>query len=90
MKHFCGIGRDGITFGMDIRTGYKKMKANIKLQTVKNRFGREVRVQAVPYQFVAEMMEEAGWLVSERQSFKYFRLDDGPEIYIIYPDGIHI
>lgn len=93
MKRFRAMHSFGCSFGMDIdarSAGYKQMKANIKRQTITGHWGIEVSVLTVPNQYVAEMMGEPGWLVAEKQEFRCFRLDDGEEIFIIYPDGIHI
>lgn len=95
MKHFRGYSARcaNYTFGMYINglsDGYKEMKANIQPKTVKGRWGRDIKILAVPAQYVADMMGAAGWLVSENQDFKSFQMDDGAEIFIDYPDGIHL
>lgn len=83
---------DGITFGMDIDAkseAYRRMKANTKPKTVPWRYGLEKTVLACPCQFVAGVMREAGWLVSEKQAFSYITIDDGDLIYVEYQDGVH-
>lgn len=93
MKHFRAMHDYGVSFGMDIdarSASYREMKANTKRQTIKGKWGIEVNVLACPFQYVAGMMKEAGWLVAEDQSFRSFQLDGGEDIFIIYPDGIHI
>lgn len=96
MKYFRGTQRDGMTFGMDIETNtaaYREMKRNTKAQTVTGHHGIPVSILACPYQYVAGIMREAGWLVAEKQAFRYFEIEglfDGEEVYIVYPDGIHL
>lgn len=96
MKHFHAVGRDGITFGMDIETNtaaYREMKRKTQRQTISGHHGIPVNVLACPYQCVAGIMREAGWLVAERQSLRSFEIEglfDGEEVFIDYPDGIHL
>lgn len=92
MKHFRGVQTDGMTFGMDIDAkgeAYRKLKANTKAKKVAWRYGLEKNVLVCPYQFVAGVMQAAGWLVAERQAFSYITIDDGDMIYVEYPDGVH-
>lgn len=93
MKHFRAVHSYGVSFGMDIDArseAYRLLKKNTKPKTVTGLFGIEVNILTAPYQYVAGIMREAGWLVAEKQSFNKFTLDGGEEIFIEYPDGIHI
>ena len=93
MKHFRGYNRDGTTFGMEIETNtaaYRAIKKNTALKQITTHYGVERTVRACPYQYVAGIMREAGWLVAEKQSFSKFSIDDDREIFIEYPDGVHI
>lgn len=93
MKHFRGHYRDGTTFGMDIETNaaaYRAMKKATKRQEITGHFGIKVKALVCPYQYVAGVMREAGWLVAERQSFRHITIDDGEEIFVEYPDGVHL
>ncbi len=93
MKHFRGYYRDGMTFGMDIETNtaaYRAIKKNTAPRLVTTRYGTRRTVRACPFQNVAGVMKEAGWLVAEHQSFRSFSIDDDGEIFIEYPDGVHL
>lgn len=96
MKHFRATHRNGTTFGMDIETNtaaYREMKRNTKAQTITGYHGIRFTALACPYQFVAGIMREAGWLVAERQDFRSFEIEglfNGEEVFIIYPDGVHL
>ena len=93
MKHFRGYYRDGTTFGMDIETNttaYRAIKKNTALQEITTRLGIQRIIRVCPFQYVAGVMREAGWLVAEHQSFKSFSIGDGAEIFIGYPDGVHL
>lgn len=96
MKHFRATSSYGTTFGMNIETNtaaYREMKRNTKPQTVKGHYGIEVSVLVCPYKHVAGVMREAGWLVAEKQDFRCFEIEGlfgGEQVFIIYPDGIHI
>ena len=93
MKHFRGYYRDGMTFGMDIETNtaaYRAIKKNTALQQITTCYGVERIVRVCPFQYVAGVMREAGWLVAEKQSFSKFSIDDDKDIFIEYPDGVHI
>lgn len=93
MKHFRGYNRDGTTFGMDIETNtapYRAIKKYTAPRQVTTRYGIRRTVRACPFQYVAGVMREAGWLVAEKQSFRSFSIDDDGEIFIEYPDGIHL
>lgn len=92
MKHLRGYYLDGMTFGMEIETNtaaYRAMKKATRRQEITSRFGIKVNALVCPYQHVAGIMREAGWIVAERQSFRHITIDDGEEIFIEYPDGIH-
>lgn len=93
MKHFRAWDQQGLTFGMDIDAtskSYKAMKKSITPKTIIGRWNTLVNVLVVPWNLVAAMMGQAGWLFAERQEFKKIQIDDGEDIYIEYPDGIHI
>ena len=93
MKHFRGYNWDGTTFGMEIETNtaaYRAMKKNTPRQQITGHYGIQVNVPVCPFQYVAGIMREAGWLVAEKQSFRKFTIDDGEEIFIGYPDGVHL
>lgn len=82
-----------MTFGMDVETNtapYRAMKKHTERRQVTGRFGIQVNILVCPAQYVAGIMRGAGWLVAENQEFKKFTIDDGEEIFIEYPDGIHI
>lgn len=93
MKHFRGYNREGTTFGMDIEANtaaYRAMKKNTQQQRITTRYGTQRTVCVCPFQYVAGIMREASWLVTEKQSFRKFTIDDGEEIFIGYPDGVHL
>lgn len=93
MKHFRGYNRDGTTFGMEIETNtasYLAIKKYTAPKQVANRYSVQRTIRACPFQYVAGVMREAGWLVAEKQSFKSFSIDDSGKIFIEYPDGIHL
>ena len=93
MKHFRAVYSFGVSFGMDLAArskAYQLLKKSTKPKDITGHHGIRVNVLVAPYMCVAGIMREAGWIVSERQSFAKFQLDDEEEIYIEYPDGIHI
>lgn len=91
MSHFRGFyTRDYQTFGMEVEVStqaYRKLKKSITRKKILNRYGREITADVAPYIRVAAIMREAHWLVSENHSFSKFQIDDGPVIYIEYPEG---
>ena len=89
-KHLSAVCFDGDTFGMDIETdsiAYKKFKSIIKYETVIDAWGGDVKDFTVPYLYLAAIMREAHWLVSELKSFNKFTIDglkSGEFIYVKY------
>ena len=92
MKHFSAVQFDDITFGMEVETdtvAYKKFKSQVKYETAISAWGKEVKELTVPYLFLAAIMREAHWLVSELMNINKFRIDgfkDGAFIYVKYTD----
>ena len=94
MKHFHAVEFDGITFGMDIdaqSNAYRAFKKHIVCDRIINSFGYEVKVLTVPYLYVAALMGESHWLVSERKLFDKISIEglyDGAYIYVKYKEGL--
>ena len=91
-KHLHAIEFDGTTFGMEIETdtaAYRKFKSQVKYEKVITAFGTETKEFTVPYLFLAAIMREAHWLVSERKDFNKFCIEgfkDDVFIYVKYTD----
>ena len=91
-KHLHAVEFDGTTFGMEIEVdtvAYRKFKSQVKYEKVISAFGTEVKEYTVPYLFLAAIMREAHWLVSELKDFNKFCIDgfkDGVYIYVKYTD----
>lgn len=91
-KELHAIEFDGTTFGMYIETDsipYIKFKSCIKNETVIDAFGGDIKAFTVPYLFLAAIMREAHWLVSDLKSFNKFTIDGlkgGEFIYVKYTD----
>lgn len=91
-KSLHAIEFDGTTFGMEIENGttpYHKFKSMVKIEKVINKFGAETYKPTVPYLFLAAIMREAHWLVSERKDFDKFYIEgfmDETFIYVKYTD----
>jgi len=93
-KHLHAVEFDGTTFGMEIETdtvAYRKFKVQVKCEKVISAFGTEIKELTVPYLFLAAIMREAHWLVSELKDFNKFCIDgfkDGAFIYVKYTDTL--
>lgn len=91
-KHLHAIKFDGTTFGMEIETdteAYRKFKSQVKYESVISVFGTEVKEFTVAYLFLAAIMREAHWLVSELKDFNKFYIEgfkDDRFIYVKYTD----
>ena len=91
-KHLHAVNFDGTTFGMEIETNniaYRNFKSKVKYEKVISTFGTEVNEYTVPYLFLAAIMGEAHWLISELKSFNKFCIDgfkDDAYIYVKYTD----
>lgn len=89
-KHLHAIEFNGTTFGMEIETdtaAYRKFKSQVKIEKVINEFGAESYKLTVPYLFLAAIMRESHWLVSERKDFDKFYIEgfmDDTFIYVKY------
>ena len=60
-KHLHAVGRDGMTFGMEIETNtvaWRKFKSNIKLETVLSKWGTEQKKLTVPAVWLGAIMRD--------------------------------
>ena len=95
-KHLCAIEFDGTTFGMEVETdtaAYRKFKSQVKYERAISALGMEIRVLTVPYLYLAAIMREAYWLVSERKDFDKFYIDgfkDSAFVYVKYTDELDL
>lgn len=92
-KALHAVSFDGTTFGMEIEANtqvYRNFKKSVKREKAIGRFGYEISVMTVPYLFLAAIMREAHWMVSERKLFNTIRIDGFMEsdIYVKYSDEI--
>ena len=91
-KHLHAVEFDGNTFGMEIATdtaAYRKFKSQVRYEKVISKAGIEMKAYTVPYLFLAAIMRDAHWLVSERKSFNKVCIEDfkeGAIIYVKYTD----
>lgn len=91
-KHLHAIEFDGTTFGMEVETdtaAYRKFKSQVKYEKVISAFGTETKEFTVPYLFLAAILREAHWLVSERKDFNKFCIEgfkDDAYIYVKYTE----
>lgn len=86
-KHLHAVEFDGNTFGMEIETdtaAYRKFKSQVKYEKVISISGVEMKAYTVPYLFLAAIMREAHWLVSEKKDFNKIWIEDFKEGVIIY------
>lgn len=92
-KELHAVQFDGITFGMNVETNtivYRNFKKQIKREKAIDIYDREVEVLCVPYLFLAAIMQEAHWIVSEKKLFNKFTIDGlgNEEIYVKYTDTL--
>lgn len=91
-KHLHAVEFDGTTFGMEIETNssaYRKFKSQVKLETAVLKDGAECKRITVPYLYLAALMHDAHWLVSEQKLFDKIAIDDfydGKYIFVKYTD----
>ena len=95
-KHLHAVEFDGTTFGMDIETdttAYRKFKSQVKLESAIDVFGAEFKALTVPYLYVAAIMREAYWLVSDLKDFSRISIEglrDGEEIFVKYTESLDL
>lgn len=93
-KHLHAVEFDGTTFGMPIETdttAYRKFKSQVKCETAISVIGTAVKVLTVPYLYLAAIMGEAHWLVTERKDFNRFYIEgfkSDEYIYVKYTDSL--
>ncbi len=78
---------DGTTFGMDVQsaTAFRIMKKHVYYGEVTPRgWHHPTKRLCVPAKYVAAVMGEAAWLVSEGRYMETIRWGDSAEHYIIY------
>lgn len=84
MKHLSAWEKNiRCSFGMDIETNTPAYRA-LKKNTVYVRTSQYAGRMECPARFVAAVMREAGWLVSENKCLEWFHIEDGPRIWIKY------
>ena len=92
--YFRGFEHDNTTFGMDINTSpaFRNFCKNLQRKELTTRLGLKHKVLTCPAKYVAPMMGDAGWLVSEEQAFYKVQVEGSKQVqecvYIEYPDGI--
>lgn len=94
MKSLHAVQFDGITFGMPIKCNtkiYRDFKKAVAKESFIDVFGNTPKRQiyVVPYLFLAVIMDEVHWLVSEDKCFNKITIEDflhGEEIYVKYSD----
>lgn len=82
MKQF-----DGHTFGMDVQNqaAFKRMKKNVFYGEVKPQgWSRTIQAPCVKAQDLADVMGQAGWLVSEIRDMETVSWSDSGDYYVIY------
>lgn len=79
---------DGTTFGMDVDAkALRNLKKKAYYGEVKPRgHSRSAKRKCVPARYVAAVMGEAAWLVSEKHLMETIRWGDELEYYIIYDE----
>lgn len=85
MKEFSGT-----TFGMEVQNpaAFKILKKNITYAYVKPQgWSREVKRRVVPAKYVAAVMGQAAWLVSELRLMESLWWEDSGDIFITYDDS---
>ena len=78
---------DGLTFGMDVQsaTAFRALKKHVYCGEVTPRgWDRLTKRLCVPAKYVAAVMGEAAWLVSEGHYMETVRWGDSAEHYIVY------
>lgn len=93
-KHMHCVCRGDTTFGMEIDTdtvAWRKFKAHIKIVPTVSKYGVEKRVPCVPAIWLAAIMREAHWLVTEERDIVEFYIEGFMEdryITVLYDEKI--
>lgn len=91
-KELHAVEFDGTTFGMSVDASteaYKKFKKSVIKENATDYYGKEIALLTVHYILLAGIMEEARWLVSEKQLINKFMIDgfrSNEYIYVKYTD----
>lgn len=89
-KHLHANCFGDTTFGMEIDTdtiAWRKFKAQIKFEVIRSKYGVEKRVPVVPAQWLAAIMRDAHWLVTEERDIEEFYIEgfmDDRYIKVLY------
>ena len=86
-KHLRGFYKDGTTFGMEVDgVRASKVEKKAEYKTHINQYGYKVGTLCIKAPFVASLMGEAAWLITERQDFTHVQFDDSAKYRVIYPE----
>ena len=84
-KHLRAWTQHGYTFGMDV-DGKRATSALKKARYIlKDRNGYTYKEHVIDSPYVAMLMGEVAWMVTEIQDFTHIQIDDGIRYRVIYP-----
>lgn len=87
MTHLHMREFSGTTFGMEVQNpaAFRALKKNITYGEVTPRgWSRPIKRRLIPAKYVAAVMGQAAWLVTERREMETVSWEDSGDIYIIY------
>lgn len=87
MTHLHMREFSGTTFGMEVQNpaAFRALKKNITYGEVTPRgLSRPVKRRLIRAKYVAAVMGQAAWLVTERREMETVSWEDSGDIYIIY------
>lgn len=84
--HLRMVQFDGLTIGMDVQdaAAFRALKKNISYGEITPRgWHHSTKRRIIPAEYVAAVMGEEAWLITDRY-IETVRWEDSGEIYIIY------
>ena len=86
-KHLSAMTRNGYSFGMDVdsKLANTAMKKARRIKTMTS-YGYEHSELVIDMPWVASMMCETAWLVTELHDFVTIQIEDSPRYRVIYPE----
>lgn len=88
--HLRMVQFDGTTFGMDVQNAvaFRALKKNISYGEITPRgWHHSTKRRIIPAKYVAAVMGEAAWLITENRCMETVRWEDSGELYIVYETG---
>lgn len=92
MSYFCGWILEHYTFEMEVNPmskAFQRAIRHIQKVEVQDPGGNTVSVSVIPFRIAAAILGESSWIIEYQKMIRYFSLDGGAKIYVLYDDGIH-